>query len=46
MRPSVALTLHGWFLKAVLESDRDFFLVWHCSLLSRPYAQPDYKEVL
>jgi hypothetical protein len=42
MMPAQALTLHGWFLKAVLEYDRE---VWHCGLLARPYAPPVFKEV-
>jgi hypothetical protein len=42
MMPAQALTLHGWFLKAVLEHDRE---VWHCGLLARPYAPPVFKEV-
>ena len=42
MMPSFALTLHGWFLKAVLEPERE---VWHCSLLSHPYLPPVYNEM-
>jgi hypothetical protein len=42
MRPSFALTLHGWFLKPVIELGRE---VWECSHLSHPYAPPVYHEV-
>jgi hypothetical protein len=42
MMPSFALTLHGWFLKAVLEPERE---VWHCSLLSHPYSPPVFNEM-
>lgn len=37
--PTYALTVHGWLLGSVLEAGHE---VWHCGMLSQPYASPEY----